>query len=137
MDALALLRRAQEVGLCVEVAGDKLMVRGPKHAEQIVRLLADHKAEVLAALADTAHEAQLLAPSRWFERVIPPDDGELGLEQPSAARRGRVEKLSNDLYLHFCAECGAWGSFGYGVNMRAERPGRWYCAAHRPQGVAP
>jgi len=33
MDALALLHRAQEVGLRVEPMGDKLLVRGPKRAE--------------------------------------------------------------------------------------------------------
>src|SRR5262245_9780040 len=51
MDAIALLRRAQQVGLRVETAGDKLLVRGPKRAEPVVRLLAEHKLEVLAALA--------------------------------------------------------------------------------------
>ena len=51
MDAVALLRRAQEVGLRVEPIGDKLRVRGPKRAEAVIELLAAHKAEVLAALA--------------------------------------------------------------------------------------
>ena len=32
MDAVTLLRRAQEVGLRVEPIGDKLLVRGPKRA---------------------------------------------------------------------------------------------------------
>ena len=45
MDALALLHRAQEVGLRVEPMGDKLLVRGPKRAEALVKLLALHKAE--------------------------------------------------------------------------------------------
>jgi hypothetical protein len=51
MEAVALLRRAQEVGLRVEPMGDKLLVRGPKRAEAVVKLLEAHKAEVLAALA--------------------------------------------------------------------------------------
>ena len=50
MDALTFLLRARDVGLRVEAAGGKLMVRGPKRAEAVVRLLAEHKAEVLAAL---------------------------------------------------------------------------------------
>ena len=33
MDAVALLHRAQEVGLHIEPIGDKLLVRGPKRAE--------------------------------------------------------------------------------------------------------
>jgi hypothetical protein len=133
MDALALLRRAQDAGLRIEPAGDKLIVRGPKHAEPVVKLLAEHKAEVLAALANTAHDAELLAPSPWFEHVIPPVEGEPGIELPCAARRGRVQELER-VFLHFCAECGAYGAFGYGVNLRAGQLGRWYCAAHRSIG---
>jgi len=61
MDAVALLRRAQEVGLRVKPMGEKLLVRGPKHAEAMVKLLAEHKAEVLAALSPSIG-------SRWRER---------------------------------------------------------------------
>ena len=103
-----------------------------------MKALADHKAEVLRALSagasPTAH-SDATPPSR--ESTVPVGNGEPGLRQPCAARRGRVEELPDGSFLHFCAECGAWGSFGYGVNMRAGRPGRWYCAAHRPQGAAP
>lgn len=133
MDAVMLLLSAQKAGLRVERAGDKLVVRGPRQAEPVVKLLAEHKAEVLAALADTAHEAQRLAPSRWFERVVPPAEGAPGLEQPCAARRGRVQELEG-AFLHFCEECGRFGAFGYGVRLRAEQLGRWYCGKHRPLG---
>jgi len=51
VDAVALLHRAQEAGLRVEPMGDKLLVRGPKRAEAVVKLLEAHKGEVLAALA--------------------------------------------------------------------------------------
>jgi hypothetical protein len=51
MDAVALLHRAQEAGLHIEPKGDRLLVRGPKRAEAVVKLLAEHKAEVLAALS--------------------------------------------------------------------------------------
>ena len=93
MDGLILLRRARDAGLRVEAAGDKLLMRGPKHSEPMVKLLAEHKAEVLDALANTAHEAELLAPSPRFERVIPSVEGEPGLELPCTARRGRVQEL--------------------------------------------
>lgn len=130
MDALALLRRAKEVGLCVKPAGGKLMVRGPKRAEPVVKLLAKHKEEVLAALASAA---ELLAPAPWFERLIPPLEGEPNLELPCVGRRGRVQKLEGAVVLHFCCDCGRWGPYGYDVNLRAGRYGRWYCAEHRPQ----
>jgi hypothetical protein len=51
MDGLTLLRRARDAGLRVEASDDKLLIRGPKRAEPVVKLLAEHKAEVLAALA--------------------------------------------------------------------------------------
>jgi hypothetical protein len=140
MDVLALLRQAQEAGLRVEPAGDKLKVRGPKRAEPVAKLLAKQKVEVLQALAagaSLADRSNAEPPSARFERAIPASNGEPGLKQPCTARRGRVEELPDGSLLHFCAECGAWGAFGYGVNRRAGRQGRWYCAAHRPQGAAP
>jgi hypothetical protein len=131
MDGLTLLRRAYDAGLRVEADGGNLLIRGPRHAEPVVRLLAEHKAEVLAALAYAAPGAALLAPSAWFEREILASDGEPGLEQPCVARRGRAQELDR-VFLHFCADCGAYGAFGYGVNLRAGQLGRWYCGAHRP-----
>jgi hypothetical protein len=54
MDGLNLLARARDAGLRVQADGDKLLIRGPKRAEPVVRLLAEHKPEVLAALAPGA-----------------------------------------------------------------------------------
>jgi hypothetical protein len=72
MDALTILRRAQEVGLRIETAGDKLLVRGPKRAEPVVRLLAEHKVEVLAALAaadqDQDQPVRMAEAHRWRGR---------------------------------------------------------------------
>jgi hypothetical protein len=61
MEAVTLLQRAQEAGLHIELMGDTLLVRGPKRAGAIVKLLAEHKAEVLAALS-------IVAASWWRER---------------------------------------------------------------------
>jgi len=78
MDALALLHRAQEAGLRVELIGDKLLVHGPKRAEAVVKLLAEHKAEVLAALAPGAsvskcdrqsEEVDATEARRWHDRL--------------------------------------------------------------------
>jgi hypothetical protein len=80
----------------------------------------------------SATDAELVAPSAWFERVAPPASGEPRYEMPCAARRGRVEEREG-VFLHFCAQCGAWGAFGYGVSLRSGRLGRWYCAEHRPR----
>jgi hypothetical protein len=42
----------------------------------------------------------------------------------------------NGVLLHFCVECGRFGSHGRGVQLRAGRLGRWYCREHRPQTPA-
>jgi hypothetical protein len=123
MDAVTLLLRAQKAGLRIERAGDKLVVRGPRQAEPVVRLLAEHKAEVLAALGTTPN----------FSRLLPLADGEPGVEEPCAARRGRVQVLDR-VFLHFCEVCGQFGAFGYDVHLRAGQLGRWYCSEHRPRG---
>jgi hypothetical protein len=117
MDGLTLIRRARDAGLRVEAAGDKLLIRGPKHAEPVVKLLAEHKAEVLASLAMPGAVA------------LSYDDAS---EHLCGARRGRVEARANGAFLHYCVECGRWGGFGCGVNLRAGQLGRWYCADHRP-----
>src|SRR5215831_19383515 len=51
MDGLTLLDRAQKVGLAVRVDGKKLIIRGPRRAEPVARLLIEHKPDVLTALA--------------------------------------------------------------------------------------
>jgi putative DNA primase/helicase len=67
--------------------------------------------------------------------TINPAD-EPDFSEPYPAHRGRVEE-HDGVFLHFCAECGAWGAFGYGVSLRTGKLGRWYCAAHRPRGAVP
>jgi len=52
MDGLTLLRRAHEAGLAVAADGDKLVIRGPRSAEPVARLLIDHKPALLSMLAE-------------------------------------------------------------------------------------
>ena len=59
MDGLTLLRQAREAGLAVALDGDRLVIRGPKRAEPVARLLIQNKPEVVAALA---------GPSDWRAR---------------------------------------------------------------------
>jgi hypothetical protein len=33
---------------------------------------------------------------------------------------------------HYC-HCGKWGLFGYGVRLREDKPGVWFCPEHRPE----
>jgi hypothetical protein len=54
MDGLILLDRAREAGLAVVAESDKLVIRGPRRAESVARLMIEHKPEVLAALAEAA-----------------------------------------------------------------------------------
>jgi len=117
----------------------------PAKAANVAKVL-DEPAPTLATLAafaarapesrDTGAgpDAELIAPSPWFESVARPSEGEPGFEHPWPARRGRVGE-EEGVFVHFCAECGRWGAYGYGVNLRAGRLGHWYCAAHRPKGT--
>jgi hypothetical protein len=74
MDGLTLLRRARDAGLNVAADGDKLVIRGPKRAEPVARLLIEHKPEVLATLVPTQSPAQqwrhryAARISHWFLR---------------------------------------------------------------------
>jgi hypothetical protein len=38
-----------------------------------------------------------------------------------------------DVFLHFCVDCGRFGSYGYGIHLRSGQLGRWYCREHPPQ----
>jgi hypothetical protein len=77
-------------------------------------------------------DSAVIAPGKWVERVALPASSEPGFTEPWPARRGRIEWQGNML-LHFCSVCGAWGSYGSGVNLRGGSMGQWFCAAHRPQ----
>jgi hypothetical protein len=74
--------------------------------------------------------APVIAPRKWVERVTSPAPNEPRFSEPWLARRGRIEWQENIL-LHFCFVCGAWGSYGYGVDLREGRSGQWFCANHR------
>ena len=66
MDGLTLLRRARDAGLDVAADGNKVVIRGPKRAEAIARLLIEHKPEVMAALA-----AAERTPDAWNDSAPP------------------------------------------------------------------
>jgi hypothetical protein len=128
MSAAQALKAARDAGVAVVVDGDDLILESsaPPPAA-IVELLSRNKAEVLAALRPTADQNKVLTSTPL---VVPPPP-EPGLEEPCAARRGRVQEI-NGVLLHFCVECGRLGPFGYGVNLRAGRLGRGYCREHWP-----
>jgi len=119
------LHQLDAIGATIEPTGDRLRIRaGPKPVPaSMIRLIRQAKAELLVALAVTPSLA----------RVVPLADGEPGMEEPCAARRGRVQQL-DQAFLHFCVECGRFAAFGYGVSLRAGQLGRWYCGEHRPRG---
>lgn len=58
----------------------------------------------------------------------------LSTPPPDPQRAGLVQWQEGGLFLHYC-ECGAWGVFGYDVDLVAGRLGRWYCGAHRPEAT--
>lgn len=69
MDCLTLLEQAKNNGLEVKVAGDKLIVRGPKSQEELAKALLARKPEIIQALtgqrwATTAPSATDTVPGR-------------------------------------------------------------------------
>jgi hypothetical protein len=93
MDGLALLQQARAAGLAVRAEGDRLCVRGPRRAEALVRLLLDHKAEVLAALAPAAPVTVTPAelPPDWY---ISWDERAAIMEYDGKLPRDRAEALA-------------------------------------------
>jgi hypothetical protein len=52
MEGLTLLREARAAGLSLARDGDELVIRGPRHAEPVARMLLSRKPEVIRALVD-------------------------------------------------------------------------------------
>jgi hypothetical protein len=106
MDGVTLLRRAEEVGLHIEAADGQLRIKGPKAAEPLVRLLAEHKSEVLRALAD------LTEASLWRERYdVLTFRWSIGRSW-SEARRLAWGALQNDWHWQHRARSPSWQCAG-------------------------
>jgi hypothetical protein len=52
MEGLTLLREARAAGLSLARDGDELVIRGPRRAEPVARMLLSRKPEVIRALSD-------------------------------------------------------------------------------------
>ena len=108
MDAVALFHRTQEVGLRIEPMGEKLLVRGPKRAEAVVKLLAEHKAEVLAALSPSFVDA-----SWWRERFTTKAvQWTIGDRNWKAAKRLAWGDLENEWHYHHGKRWPTWQCAG-------------------------
>lgn len=51
-------------------------------------------------------------------------------DEPNPERAGLVVNEPGKPFAHYCVKCGAWGAWGYGVDLTTGRFGRWYCTAH-------
>jgi len=136
MSAIHALKMAREAGVQVRLAGDDLVLEAAKPpSESVIELLSREKAEVKALLAAMAYEREegsLRKQSVISQSNASPVNREPEIDEPCAARRGRVEEMSGRL-LHFCFDCGRFGPYGYGVRLRAGQLGQWFCSEHRPE----
>ena len=90
---LALIHRARDAGLRLEVAGNTLKITGPKEAEPFVRLLAKHKAQVLEALTNSG-----LRELRELRKIAQRTNREdLPQSVEEEARRDRLEERASIL----------------------------------------
>jgi hypothetical protein len=105
MDALTLLDQAREAGLAVACDGDKLLVRGPRGAEPVVRQLAEHKAEILTALAEaTSWAARHREAVKYWSALHPADEA---AELAWGEMQVRWHRLHGQRLLQWqCAGCG-------------------------------
>jgi hypothetical protein len=121
-----LLTRCKAAGVVLIVESDKLHVDcDGDPPPELIEELRRHKAAVIEALSSVPVEtAEVIAPACWVT-------GAAGnsFEMPCSERRGLIERV-HGVFLHFCVECGRWGTYGYGAT--GEKPGRWYCHLHRP-----
>jgi len=86
-----------------------------------------------AKVAKVSSHPEVIVPAPWFDRLASRGPQERPFLSPDPARRGRIVGRDG-LLLRFCEVCGAGASFGYGVDYRAGKPGKWYCGAHRLLG---
>jgi hypothetical protein len=117
MDGLALIRRAQDAGLRLQAAGTALKITGPKRAEPLVRLLMEHKTQVLEGLRLVNGEQQKM---QEMQKI--PHGGRRGyLPQPDEEEADRFDERADaglprkaEAIASFelagrpvCAQCGA------------------------------
>jgi hypothetical protein len=126
-----LLARCRTAGLALLVEDDGLHVDFESDPPiDLIEAIRQHKPEVMSALSGApAQVAEVIAPARWVTGAAGNCPEPSSFEMPCSERRGLVERRGG-LFLHFCVECGRWGTYGYGAT--GERAGRWYCHLHRP-----
>ena len=125
-----LLERCRAAGLALQVEGDALHVDFESDPPfDLIEEIRQHKRAVMAVLSSGRFEtAEVVAPARWIAGAAG-NCLEPSFEMPCPARRGLVERRGG-VFLHFCVECGRWGTYGYGAT--GAKPGLWYCRMHRP-----
>jgi hypothetical protein len=105
MEVLSLLRRAHQAGLAVALSDDQVIVRGPKQAEPLVRLLAEHKTKIREALSEAVSW-----PARHREALAHWSALHSALEAESLAwgeMQGRWRRLHGPQMQEWqCAGCG-------------------------------
>ena len=86
----------------------------------------------LAAIPRTDAEADRVAV--LWARI----DRACRVEQRKARANGATftDGFESNPPVYYCEVCGGYASHGYGVNLRADKTGKWYCAKHKPR-VAP
>jgi hypothetical protein len=55
------------------------------------------------------------------------------LAVPQPPRQARPPHFDEEgHFIHVCCKCGTHAAFGFGVNLRADKLGTWYCGEHKP-----
>ena len=133
MSMLSALATAQAASVRIGVDGaDLVLEAATQPPARVIELLSRHKDEIVAwlsAVDDEKEESKPIVQTCQADDVVQQPKDEPEIEAPCASRRGRVKETGGRL-LHFCSVCGRFGSFGWGVRLRAGHIGRWYCYEH-------
>jgi hypothetical protein len=127
-----LLARCRIAGLALFVEGGALHVDFESDPPiDLIEDIRQRKPEVISALSSgRVQMADVISLACWVVGRASDCCSEPSFEMPCPERRGLVERRDG-VFLHFCVECGRWGTYGYGAT--GAKPGRWYCQMHRPE----
>ena len=95
------------------------------------------KVEILASFAGGELDDHLFntpppMDAAEFHRIYGKWPWQIDWKIPHAGRRSLKPEVSNGTLFHWCPECGRWASIGYGVNLRSDVFGSWFCGEHLP-----
>ncbi|HIJ82989.1 MAG: hypothetical protein HW380_2957 [Magnetococcales bacterium] len=131
MGANEILKALNGSGLILSLVGESIRVAPPgKLTDEFRALIREHKAELVELLRKpndpppkNAHEFfAVYGKWPWNFQYVDSHPGRVSLGP----------EMVNQMFYHWCPECGRWAACGDGFNPSKGKLGRWWCARHDP-----